>query len=210
MAIWLLCGPLSVHYGLSTSLILAGVFVTAAVLFDGLDGAAARWLGQETTFGRCLDAGCDVVSFVVTPLAASIYVFDAATMLWRWLSLSDFLFHGCLALYAFAAARRLAISAVKGPSRESSFCGLPVPAAAFLVMTAAIWIALRCDPVRIEGRSIAHAVPLVTDQSLIWILDATLLLSAVAMLIPIPIPHPIRRLQGPRESGDASPDPLPG
>src|SRR5262245_45797621 len=50
-----------------TCLLYAGLMIFAAMVFDLLDGAVARWTRQATAFGAQLDSLCDAVSFGVAP-----------------------------------------------------------------------------------------------------------------------------------------------
>ncbi|WP_310821048.1 CDP-alcohol phosphatidyltransferase family protein [Stratiformator vulcanicus] len=197
VGVYLLCGPVSVHYGLSMAVLLGSVCAILASVFDGLDGAVARWLDQESEVGRRLDAGCDIVSFVVLPIVASVCVFMVAARLWRgWVDPFNWLFISALVLYLMSGVARLIRASVGRPQADQRyFIGLPVPAAANLVMVAALFIALRCDPVYVASVSVAHALPMVTDRGLILLLDATLLLTSAFMALPIRIPHPVRWLQ---------------
>jgi len=53
--------------GYGNELFIAGLLIFIAMLFDMLDGSAARWTGQVSEFGAILDSLCDVISFGVAP-----------------------------------------------------------------------------------------------------------------------------------------------
>src|SRR5437588_230846 len=46
---------------------IAAVLIFLAMLFDALDGRAARWAKQTSEFGAQLDSLCDAISFGVAP-----------------------------------------------------------------------------------------------------------------------------------------------
>src|SRR5579863_4728254 len=46
---------------------IAAVLVFLAMVFDMLDGRAARWAKQTSEFGAQLDSLCDAISFGVAP-----------------------------------------------------------------------------------------------------------------------------------------------
>ena len=48
-------------------LFIAAVLIFLAMIFDALDGRAARWAKQTSQFGAELDSLCDAVSFGVAP-----------------------------------------------------------------------------------------------------------------------------------------------
>src|SRR5579872_4016313 len=58
-------------YGLGRSdtecLWIAAILIFLAMVFDMLDGRAARWAKQTSEFGAELDSLCDAVSFGVAP-----------------------------------------------------------------------------------------------------------------------------------------------
>ncbi len=105
----------------------------AALLVDFLDGFAARILNAASEVGKNLDSLSDVVTFGVVP----------GVVLFNLLSLSffdsPFAFElGILAMipaffFTLAAAYRLARFNVEHPA--SYFSGLPVPAAALMIMS---------------------------------------------------------------------------
>jgi len=106
-------------------LLLASFYIFFAMLFDVLDGAAARWTNQTSDFGAQLDSLCDAVSFGVAP-AFLMLQFAQTSM-----------FHPRIlwviaALFAVCAILRLARFNVETDEDDSHahFSGLPSPAAA--------------------------------------------------------------------------------
>ncbi len=50
-----------------TKLLVAGILIFVGMVFDALDGSAARMTGQESQFGAQLDSNCDVITFGAAP-----------------------------------------------------------------------------------------------------------------------------------------------
>ncbi len=131
----LLCGFHAVYFaatGGQQGLVLAAWMVLLAMVFDSVDGWAARLTHVESRFGAELDSLADVVSFGVAP-AFLVAVLAAQADLQHqrlvWMS--------CM-VYAVCAALRLARFNVQtGLDAESHrwFVGLPSPAAAGQVVT---------------------------------------------------------------------------
>lgn len=98
---------------------LAALLVIVGMIFDGLDGKVARWLGTQSDFGRELDSLSDLVTFGVAPAAI---MYDAA--------LKYYGLFGILVTLAFllAGALRLARFNVQ-TSKRNYFVGLPITAA---------------------------------------------------------------------------------
>lgn len=109
----------------------AVALIIAAMIFDMLDGRAARLLGADSRFGAQLDSLADLVSFGVAP----------AVILYKWslIAIGD---RGWIAALVFCAASaiRLARFNVEALRDEGAtkgnpyFTGLPTPAAALMVL----------------------------------------------------------------------------
>lgn len=118
------------------SLILAALFVYAAMLFDFLDGRVARLVGIESRFGAELDSLSDIVSFGAAPaaIAMGFFALESVPRRFAW---------PMLAVYVTCAGLRLARYNV---SREVTpmqhFRGLPTPAAAGAALG---WVLLWAD-----------------------------------------------------------------
>jgi CDP-diacylglycerol--serine O-phosphatidyltransferase len=109
-------------------LILSGWLIFAAMIFDVLDGYAARLSRSASKFGGELDSLCDAISFGVAP----------AFLIWR---LGQSLEHhpflgkapaGIAILYLVCALLRLArfnVETAPDPAAHKRFRGLPSPAA---------------------------------------------------------------------------------
>lgn len=109
----------------ATSLFAAAGLIFLAMIFDTLDGSAARWTNQATPFGAQLDSLCDAISFGAAP-ALLMFRFSlphgyTPRLLWP-----------VAALYVACTVLRLARFNVRADDRgpAGSFRGLPSPAAA--------------------------------------------------------------------------------
>ena len=121
------------------------VLLGLAALFDLLDGLAAKALNSTSEFGKQLDSLADLISFGLAPsimmykLLIIAFTFRSDTSTFQIESASvieHILLYSSLTLVVFAALRlaRFNVSAITG----NNFKGLPVPAAALVVLS--VWI----------------------------------------------------------------------
>lgn len=109
-------------------LLYASMCIFGGMLFDALDGRAARWANQSSEFGAQLDSLCDVVTFGVAP-----------AFLMRQFSLQSVIHPRIMwviaGLYVACAILRLARFTVETDEEDSHdvFSGLPSPAAAGVI-----------------------------------------------------------------------------
>ena len=131
----LCCGLAAIHAALRLEFKDALLFIAASMVFDALDGRAARFLRATSSFGNVLDSLSDFLSFGIAP----------AIILYQWM-LKDEEWAGLLAcmMFALCSALRLArftanttgptISTPQTPARialnTNFFVGIPTPAAA--------------------------------------------------------------------------------
>ncbi len=115
-------------YDQATSLFSAGCLLYLAMLFDSLDGAAARWTNQTSDFGAQLDSLSDTISFGVAPAVLMLeltrsYGYEPRVL---WVT---------AALYVICTILRLARynAALNGVRDPGVFWGLPSPGAAAVV-----------------------------------------------------------------------------
>lgn len=107
--------------------------ILLAMVFDFLDGMAARMLQVHSELGKQLDSLCDMVSFGVAPafllfqLAAPVHA-DYSHWIWTDSTLVQWLAFGV----ALTSALRLAKFNID-PSQKNSFHGLPTPANALII-----------------------------------------------------------------------------
>ncbi len=124
-------GATGIRFALLADWPTAVTCVVFAMIFDVLDGRAARMLGADTRFGAQLDSLADLVSFGVAP----------GVIMYTW-SLSRMGVGGWIAALIFCAcsAIRLArfnVQSVRDEGASKSnpyFTGLPTPAAACMML----------------------------------------------------------------------------
>ena len=114
---------------------IAAILILLAMVFDMLDGRAARWAKQTSQFGAELDSLCDAISFGVAPAFILIKFTSevredmpmiAARLLWA-----------IAVFYVICAILRLARFNVETDEEDTHefFSGLPSPAAAGTVVS---------------------------------------------------------------------------
>ena len=165
------------------NLMLCGVLIFLAMLFDMFDGQVARLTRMTSDFGGQLDSLCDVVSFGVAPAILLVKMCPEFTSVHReaiW----------CIAaLFACCAALRLARFNVEVDDMDdhSRFAGLPSPAAASVIASAAILT-----------YTLRNEINHVDFAGFDWWLQRTLppfvLLVALLMVSRIPYPHVVTLL----------------
>ena len=108
------------------SLFIASCLIFLSMVFDALDGSAARLTKQTSEFGAQLDSLCDAISFGAAPAFLMLQFSQSRDLLhlrllW-WIA----------ALYVACAVLRLARFNVETDEDDAhdSFSGLPSPAAA--------------------------------------------------------------------------------
>jgi CDP-diacylglycerol--serine O-phosphatidyltransferase len=124
-------GATAIRFALQGNWTSAVAGVVFAMIFDMLDGRAARLLGADTRFGAQLDSLADLVSFGMAP----------GIIMYSW-SLSRMGVAGWIATLIFCAASaiRLARFNVQSVRDEGAtkadpyFTGLPTPAAACMML----------------------------------------------------------------------------
>jgi CDP-diacylglycerol--serine O-phosphatidyltransferase len=109
----------------AVSLFIASCLIYLAMLFDALDGSAARLTNQTSEFGAQLDSLCDAISFGAAPAFLMLQFSQSRDYHPRFLWL-------IAALYVVCAVLRLARFNVETDDEDAhdSFSGLPSPAAA--------------------------------------------------------------------------------
>lgn len=107
------------------SLFIASCLIYLAMVFDALDGSAARLTKQTSEFGAQLDSLCDAISFGAAPAFLMLQFSQSRDFHPRFLWL-------VAALYVVCAVLRLARFNVETDEDDAhdSFSGLPSPAAA--------------------------------------------------------------------------------
>ena len=113
----------------TVSLFIAACLIILAMVFDALDGSAARLTNQTSEFGAQLDSLCDAISFGAAPAFLMLQFSQSHDLLllrFVWL---------IAALYVVCTVLRLARFNVETDEDDAhdSFSGLPSPAAAATV-----------------------------------------------------------------------------
>ncbi|MEO1617022.1 MAG: CDP-alcohol phosphatidyltransferase family protein [Planctomycetota bacterium] len=128
---------------LEQKLFTSGMLIFGGMLFDALDGSAARLTGQESEFGAQLDSLCDAVTFGTAPAVLIWRITDALPQRFLW---------AVGVLFTLCVLIRLARFNVETDEEDSheTFEGLPSPAAAGTLAAFAIALpdlkALTVDP----------------------------------------------------------------
>lgn len=127
-------GATAIRFALAQDWRHAVVAIIAAMIFDMLDGRAARAFGADTRFGAQLDSLVDLVSFGVAP---GVVIF-----MWSLNGMGDagwlavLLFCACSAIRLARFNIQSAIARDEGATQSNPyFTGLPMPAAAFFAVT---------------------------------------------------------------------------
>lgn len=115
-------GP-ELDWPLEQKLFASGMLIFGGMLFDALDGSAARMTGQETEFGAQLDSLCDAVTFGTAPAVIIWRITDALPQRFLWAA--GVLFTLCVLI----RLARFNVETGEDDSHET-FEGLPSPAAA--------------------------------------------------------------------------------
>ncbi|MEM9827002.1 MAG: CDP-diacylglycerol--serine O-phosphatidyltransferase [Planctomycetota bacterium] len=113
------------HWSDGTQLLAAGLLIFGGMVFDALDGSAARMTGAESQFGAQLDSLCDSITFGAAP----------AVLVWRFAdgqALPSKVVWAIGVLFALCVLIRLARFNVETEDDDphEGFEGLPSPAAA--------------------------------------------------------------------------------
>lgn len=162
-------GATGIRFALTGDWRTAVACVVLAMIFDMLDGRAARMFGADTRFGAQLDSLADLVSFGVAP----------AVIMYIW-SLSRMGTGGWIAALIFCAcsAIRLARFNVQSARDEGAtkanpyFTGLPTPAAACMMLLPLL-VSFQWD------------VPIVREP---WVVGAMIAITSALMVSRLPTP----------------------
>lgn len=149
----LCCGLASIHFSLVEKWDSAIAAIALSMVFDALDGRAARLLRVSSKFGAVLDSLSDFVSFGVAP----------AIVLHQWLLRPAVtpIELGAVMIYALCTGLRLARFTAAVPSSKPGsaptnyFTGMPTPGAAAAVMIPAMWELSKASTFKIPQFAIA-------------------------------------------------------
>lgn len=169
------------------SVFFAGLLIYLGMLFDLLDGQAARWLKQTSPFGAQLDSLCDLTTFGVAPMFI-LTTFSQAFDIWLLLVIGTFYF-ACVAL-------RLARFNVETSDVDphEGFSGLPAPAAAGTIASFAVVVPTLY---KLRDQSPSEALQRLGSilvSSTMFVLPLLAILLAWLMISRIPYPHIFNQL----------------
>jgi CDP-diacylglycerol--serine O-phosphatidyltransferase len=161
-------------------LITAAQLIFLAMLFDMLDGSAARLTNQTSDFGAQLDSLCDAISFGVAPAFIMLQLAHPDHHLMDTIMDAPFNYHprilwAIAVLFMVCAILRLARFNVETDEEDSHnfFSGLPSPAAAGVVASFPIGVKELKAQLSAEG-AVSWAQP-----------AADYLLPALVVLLPL-------------------------
>lgn len=179
-----------------SSLFAAAGLIFLAMVFDTLDGSAARWAGRASPFGAQLDSLCDAISFGAAP---ALLMFQFALphgypprLLWP-----------LAALYVVCTVLRLArfnVGADAG-GPPGYFRGLPSPAAAGTVASfpvVAYGLSYLAHP---DRHPVLEGIAVWLGSAAGRILPAVTLLVACLMVSNVRYAHVVRHLVRGRQTG---------
>ncbi|MFI3292275.1 MAG: CDP-diacylglycerol--serine O-phosphatidyltransferase [Rikenellaceae bacterium] len=130
----LMCGTLAVREVVANqNYTLAFWLVIMAAIFDFMDGAAARLLGQHSPLGVQLDSLADLISFGLAPTFVLFSLAEGASSALNLDFFEKFLPYITFIVVAFSALRLAKFNIDE--NQHSSFVGLPTPANALMCMS---------------------------------------------------------------------------
>ena len=111
---------------------VAAFLIFCAMIFDAMDGLAARLLNAASLHGIQMDSLSDMVTFGVAPAVLVVMVTES---LYNWHSVHPVFVYVCSAIYLGGAALRLAtynVAAMNNDGKKNPnwFSGMPSPGAA--------------------------------------------------------------------------------
>lgn len=185
-------GPDSLPGGPPTApdLVTAGLLVFAAMLFDVLDGSAARLTNSQSDIGAQLDSLCDAISFGVAPAFIMLQfvrhdhaLVDSYPV---WFQYPSRLVWTIAALFVICAVLRLARFNVETDEEDTheGFSGLPSPAAAALVVSFPFTMR---ELIRLHERDAAPVAWLV--PAIVAAMPVVTFLAAALMVSRLPYSH---------------------
>jgi CDP-diacylglycerol--serine O-phosphatidyltransferase len=127
-----LCGIMAIMYSIEggSAFKIAMVLILAGVIFDGIDGPAARKFGSSHRFGKWLDSFADAITFCIAPafLLYNLFHIKEGDGIERVQSLLAIIGAFAIAILGILRLARFSISGYKFPD----FIGMPTPAMAIL------------------------------------------------------------------------------
>jgi CDP-diacylglycerol--serine O-phosphatidyltransferase len=177
-------------------LFVASLLIFLAMLFDALDGSAARLTNQTSDFGAQLDSLCDAISFGAAPAFIMLQLTHPDHHLMNVVEKAPFEYHprilwAIAVLFMVCAILRLARFNVETDEDDShdSFSGLPSPAAAGVVVAFPIGLKGLKDFVQEGNAAWAGSLAEVVAPSLAVLLPIITLATATLMVSRIRYAH---------------------
>jgi CDP-diacylglycerol--serine O-phosphatidyltransferase len=129
----LFAGATAIRFALTNDWKHAVTAIIIAMVFDMLDGRAARAFGADTRFGAQLDSLVDLVSFGVAP-GVVVFMWSLQSMgVAGWIA--TLIFCACSAIRLARFNIQSVIARDEGATQSNPyFTGLPMPAAAFFAV----------------------------------------------------------------------------
>ena len=184
----------------ATQMVFASQLIFLAMLFDALDGSAARLTNQMSDFGAQLDSLADVISFGVAPAFMMLKLTHPDHLMMNSILHPPFLYPPrflwpIAALFVMCAALRLARFNAETDEEDmhDGFSGLPSPAAGGVI--AAFPIGIMGLKNLLEKESFRWAAP-VQDYVLpaLWMLLPFITLATASLMVTrIHYPHVINQ-----------------
>jgi len=178
-------------------LITAAQLIFLAMLFDALDGSAARLTNQTSDFGAQLDSLCDAISFGVAPAFIMLQLIHPDHHLMDTIVKAPFNYHprilwGIAVLFMWCALLRLGRFNVESDEEDSHefFSGLPSPAAAGVVASFPIAVSELKEQMSARG-AVSWAQPAAEYllPGLVILLPLITLMAAILMVSRIRYAH---------------------
>ncbi len=190
------CGMAAISVAMSDSLarapeeklFVAGVLIFIGMVFDALDGSAARLTGQESRFGAELDSLCDAITFGTAPAVIVWRISDVFPQKLSW---------AIGVLFTLCVLIRLARFNVETADDDphDGFEGLPSPAAAGAISAFAIAMpdlaAIATDPFYPE---FAHKIAQYALLSSHYVIPTLAVALAYLMTSRFQYPHVFQQL----------------
>ena len=178
------------------------------MLFDALDGSAARFTNQTSDFGAQLDSLSDSISFGVAPAFIMLQLIHPDHHLMNTVVNAPFNYHPRIlwaigVLFMWCALLRLARFNVESDEEDSHdfFSGLPSPAAAGVVASFPIAIWELKEETKVDGvLAWAHPVAPYLLPSLVVLLPLITLAAAMLMVSRIRYAHLFNQMMRGRRS----------
>ena len=118
----------SLYFLLAGNLKVACIMAYLGGILDGIDGAVAHKLNQQSALGAELDSLCDAISFNVVPLLFGALVVRRSPLMWI-----------CGLIYCLCGVLRLGYYNMTSEEVDGYFIGVPTTIATIFVVYAA-WL----------------------------------------------------------------------